>query len=96
METLFPLGQILATPAALAALTEAGSNPVIWILRHAAGDWGQLDQFDMTANAEALRWGSRILSAYVLSTGAKIWVITEAADDEGHRAATTILLPEEY
>jgi hypothetical protein len=95
METLFPLGQILATPGALAALAEAGSHPVLWILRHAAGDWGQLDAFDMRANAEALKCGSRILSAYTLPTGVKIWIITEATDDEGDREATTILLPEE-
>lgn len=36
METLFPLGQLLATPGALSALEEAKSNLVIWILRHAA------------------------------------------------------------
>jgi hypothetical protein len=96
METLFPLGQLLATPGALAAIAEANSNPAIWVLRHAAGDWGQLDAHDMRANAEALRYGSRILSAYVLPTGVKIWIITEAEDDEGNRAATTLLLPEEY
>jgi hypothetical protein len=96
METLFPLGQILATPGALAALAEARSNPVLWILRHAAGDWGQLDACDVKANAEALRHGSRILSSYVLPTGVKIWIITEAMDDEGNREATTILLPAEY
>jgi len=96
METLFPLGQILATPGALAAIAEAKSNPLIWIFRHAAGDWGQLDSHDMQANAAALRNGSRILSAYALPTGVKIWIITEAEDDEGHRVATTILLPEEY
>jgi len=27
--------------------------------------------------------------------GEKIWIITEAADESGHRAATTILLPSE-
>jgi hypothetical protein len=41
-ETLFPLGQLLATPGALAALAEANSNPLVWILRHSAGDWGSL------------------------------------------------------
>jgi hypothetical protein len=50
----------------------------------------------MQANAEALRCGSRILSAYVLLTGVKIWIITEGEDDEGNREATTILLPSEY
>lgn len=41
--------------------------------------------------------GSRILSAYRTWRGEKIWVITEARDEEeGHQAVTTILLPEEY
>lgn len=96
METLFQLGQILATPGALGAIAEAGSNPLMWILRHAAGDWGQLDKFDMTANAEALKCGSRILSAYVLPTGVKLYVITEAEDEEGNRECTTVLRADEY
>ena len=96
METLFPLGQLLATPGALAAIAEAKSNPLIWILRHAAGDWGQLDDHDMRANADALKCGSRILSTYTLPTRVKIWIITEAEDDSGNREATTILLPSEY
>ena len=96
MRTLFPLGQMLAAPGALAALAEANSNSMIYILRHAAGDWGQLDAHDMKANVDALNYGSRILSAYVLSTGVKIWIITEAIDDQGNREATTILLPSEY
>lgn len=29
-------------------------------------------------------------------TEVKIWIITEAADEGGERAATTALLPEEY
>jgi hypothetical protein len=32
-----------------------------------------------------------VLSSYPLSTGAKVWIITEA-----DRSATTLLLPEEY
>jgi hypothetical protein len=95
-ETLFPLGQILATPNAMAALAEANSNPIIWILKHAAGDWGELDPCEMKANADALKQGGRILSAYSLSTGVMICVITEATDDDGDRKTTMILLPEEY
>jgi hypothetical protein len=26
----------------------------------------------------------------------KLWIITEAVDDQGQRAATSIILPEEY
>jgi hypothetical protein len=40
--------------------------------------------------------GSRLLSAYRTALGEKLWIITEAVDDSGNRAATTILLPSEY
>ena len=40
--------------------------------------------------------GSRLLSAYRTLRNTRIWIITEAKDDDGKRAATTILLPEEY
>jgi len=69
MKTLFPLGRLLATPGALTAMSEANANPLLFLMRHSAGDLGELDTHDMKANAEALRLGSRILSAYVLSTG---------------------------
>ncbi len=65
--------------------------------RHICKDWGDLSDEDKRLNDEALHDGSRILSAYILEkTGAKIWLITEAAEDDGERAATTALLPEEY
>lgn len=36
------------------------------------------------------------MSAYTLTSGEKLWVITEAADDDGNRICTTLLLPDEY
>ena len=54
------------------------------------------DVCDEQANDDALIDGFRLLSAYRTSLGEKLWIITEAADDSGHRAATTILLPSEY
>ena len=93
---LFNLGQKLATHGALDALAEAGLPPTVLLRRHQTGDWGELDDHDKLANARALVDGSRILSAYHLKTGTRIWVITDAADDIGHRASTTVLLPSEY
>jgi len=87
------LGQIVATPGALAA---AATSPSTLLRRHASGDWGDLDAHDRAANDAALRDGSRLLSAYTVAEGIKVWIITEAADDDGHRAATTLLLPAEY
>jgi len=92
----FSLGQIVATPGALEALQKSGQSAIEFLERHARGDWGDVCDEDRQANAHALLDGSRILSAYRTSVGDKLWVITEAADDSGNRAATTILLPSEY
>ena len=92
----FPLGQIVATPGALEALEKAGESARKFLMRHAKGDWGEVCPEDWKANDDALNDGSRLLSAYTLKDGTKIWLITEAADDEGNRSATTALLPSEY
>ena len=91
METLFALGQLVATPGAIHAAHEAGDNLLLYICRHSAGDWGDLDAADMKANAEALKEDLRILSAYHLITGEKIYVITE-----WDRSYTTVMLAEDY
>jgi len=87
----FALGQTVATPGALATLTESGERPEPFLVRHERGDWGEVPSEDARANERALRDGTRILSAYRTSAGVKFWVITEA-----DRSATTLLLPEEY
>jgi len=92
----FELGRIVATPASLGVLEKSGQTPQEFLHRHVHGDWGNLSADDAEANEEALRDGSRILSAYIAGDGTKIWIITEAVNDQGHRASTTILLPEEY
>ena len=92
----FPLGQTLATPGALSALSESGQSPAEFLARHVQGDWGEVCDDDKGLNDQALMDGSRLLSAYQTNKGTKLWVITEAADDQGHRCATTVLLPSEY
>jgi hypothetical protein len=92
----FSLGRVVATPGSLDALATAGQTAEELLNRHHRGDWGDLDDSDAGQNDEALQDGSRLLSAYHLKTGAKIWIITEAADDHGNRSATTLLLPDEY
>ena len=68
----------------------------MFLNRHITGDWGDLDDEDKRLNDEALKDGSRLLSAYTLKSGARIWVITEAVSDDGKRASTCVLLPENY
>jgi hypothetical protein len=92
----FPLGQILATPGALNALGECHQNLLSFLARHSTGDWGVLSNEDRELNEIAIDDGSRILSAYRTNNGTKLWIITDATDENGKRSATTILLPEEY
>ena len=93
---LFNLGQVVATPEALAALDKSGQAPSDFLDRHVHGDWGDVCEEDAESNQESLKDGSRLLSSYLLKTGVKLWIITEAADDNGQRAAMTLLLPSEY
>ena len=92
----FELGHVVATPAALSALEASGQAPIEFLHRHVRGDWGDLSEGDRECNEEALSDGSRILSAYITGSGQKLWIITEAVNDRGRRASTTILLPDEY
>ena len=84
-----PLGQIVATPAALGALAQP--DIVQALRRHASGDWGEVDAHDQAANDEAMKDGTRLLSAYRSASGTPFWVITEA-----DRSVTTVLLPNDY
>jgi len=95
-QPLFSLGQVVATPGALQALEEAAQTPSEFLQRHVTGDWGCVDDEDKAANDLALKDGTRILSAYLLKSGTKIWNVTEALGDGGRRASTCVLLPEEY
>ena len=88
---LFNLGQVVATPGALAALEEAGQSPIEFLQRHQTGDWSEMVREDQEENQRAVEQGFRVFSSYKLSTGKKLWVITE-----WNRSVTTLLLPEEY
>ena len=90
-EARFPIGAVVATPGALDAFSRTGEVPIKFLRRHVAGDWGELDQADMAENDRSVEQGFRILSAYHLKDGTKIWVITEA-----DRSSTCDLMPEEY
>jgi len=88
---LFPAGQIVATPGALALLEQANRSPLEFLSRHLRGDWGDLRQDDKTENELSLKQGFRLLSSYRIGETETLWVITEA-----DRSVTTMLLPSEY
>ena len=92
---IFSLGRLLSTPGALSELERAGIPPALLLARHASGDWGDVDSTDWAANERAIRDGSRLLSVYFAGS-VKLYVITEATNDQNEREATTILLSSEY
>ena len=87
----FELGQIVATPGALAALHKAGQEPGEFLTRHVNREWGDLSDEDQKGNDYSLEHGFRLLSSYRTNAGDKVWIITES-----DRSVTTLLLPEEY
>jgi hypothetical protein len=94
---LFPLGRIMSTPAAMAALNleepgDTGAFAAKLLGRHVTGDWGDVEEEDVAVNNRAVTNASRIHSVYRLpSTQKDVWIMTE-----GDRSHTAILMPEEY
>ena len=88
---MFSLGMIVSTPGILSALERNSQTPAEFIGRHLLGDWGDLCAEDRRANDEAIACGHRLLSAYRLHDGTRLWIITES-----DRSVTTLLLPAEY
>lgn len=87
---LFDLGLVVATPGVLELLDRYAFNAATLLMRHQQGDWGNVPPDDAQLNQEAIRYGSRILSSYLVGDEV-VWIITEA-----DRSATTLLLPSEY
>ena len=96
---VFPTGQIVASKGVYEL---ACQNPEFaefvqkCLNRHVKGDWGAVDGEDKETNNQALKQGTRLLSAYNDDRFPKrgvatIWIITEA-----DRSSTTILFPDEY
>ncbi|NWB99479.1 hypothetical protein HX882_26660 [Pseudomonas gingeri] len=78
----------------VAELVQQGQlDTQLYLNRHLAGDWGELDEDDKQSNEEALHNGTRLLSAYDIDAGdnRRLYIITEA-----DRRVTTLLLPYEY
>jgi hypothetical protein len=89
---LFHLGELTATPQAVAAAHAAGIEVVAAVLRHLDGDWGDLDPATRDHNDHALATGGCLRSAYRLpGTDDALVVITNA-----ERSHTTAVLASQH
>jgi hypothetical protein len=94
LRPVFGLGQTYVTRTVHETVSAA--RIFLCLSRHKRGDWGDVCAEDWRWNDEALVDGSRLLSAYKLADGRKLWVITEAEDAAERRSHTTVLFPDEY
>lgn len=88
MDKKVELGQVVATPGALAAFPKEFLEASLG--RHARGDWGDICDEDWALNeADYVSGSGQLLSSYKREDR-KLWIITE-----WDRSVTTLLLPEE-
>jgi len=88
----FSPGRVVMTVGVDALIRQGQLNPIAYLHRHLAGDWGDLSESDKRQNDAAVRSGQdRILSCYQVTPDQQLWIITEE-----DRSVTTLLLPDEY
>jgi hypothetical protein len=91
---LFSLGNVVATPAALALIRKHGACIPQLLNRHQTGDWQELCKEDRDSNWRSAFGGERVLSDFNIGSAdnpIKIWIITE-----WDRSYTTVLTPACY
>ncbi len=77
---LFHLGELSATPEAIAAARAAGVQLVEAVLRHLGGDWGDVDDQTRAANHDAVTACGILRSIYSLTGTDDAVVVTTDAD----------------
>lgn len=89
----FATGQLAFTAGVQELVASGELNPLPYIRRHFAGDWGDVPPGDKRLNDQALSHGDRLFSSYDIDVRSetRLWIITEA-----DRSVTTLLLPSEY
>ena len=85
----FPLGELYVTAAVDKTLAPEDIQTAL--VRHARGDWGDLNTEDRDRNESALCEAGGFHSVYHDRNGVTFWIITEA-----DRSVTTVLLPDDY
>ena len=87
----FPSGRVIATPAALKIMSNDMELAAMLMVRHCAGDWGDIDNEDWSLNDRSVDRRGRLLSVYKLVGHGTVWLLTEA-----DRSYTTYLVPSDY
>ena len=97
MQQKFDLGNVVITrraALAMASFDNSAKKFAELLVRHATGDWGEIDESDKRMNDRAVTDGNMILTQYRIGDETILWIISDPADDTGRRV-TTVLLPDE-
>ena len=106
----FALGQVVATPGALALLQRTGRSAASLCARHMHGDWGDTCEDDAALNELALINGSKVFAWYRLVENIwlasipysqrknlpTIWIETSSVNEVGIREVTTIFCSDDW
>ena len=95
----FSMGQVVATASIQSLMTsDLSFHTFVYtsLMRHEAGDWGEISEEDHQSNELALVTDLRLFSVYHCTEshsihGDRIYIITEA-----DRSVTTVLWPRDY
>ena len=88
---LFPLGRRIVSKNALSVLSEAGTDPNRLFERHAAGDWGVIEDKSWYLNRMAVDGGyGSVASVYAVLGDVRVVVLTGP-----DRRNTLMALPDE-
>lgn len=82
------VGEIIITPAVGRLIVQGALDPVSYLRRHLAGDWGELTETDRRANENTFLEGGEIFSSYTTSPTRTLWIVSE-----WDFSVTTLLLP---
>ncbi|HCF0987683.1 TPA: plasmid related protein [Pseudomonas aeruginosa] len=82
------VGEIVVTPAVGRLIVQGALDPVPYLRRHLAGDWGELTETDRRDNENTLLEGGEIFSSYATSPTQTLWIVSE-----WDFSVTTLLLP---
>lgn len=81
-------GEIIITPTVARLMVQGSLDPVPYLRRHLAGDWGELIEADRRDNENALLNGGEIFSSYATSPTQTLWIVSE-----WDLSVTTLMLP---
>jgi hypothetical protein len=82
------VGEIVITAAVSRLIVQGALDPLPYLLRHLAGDWGELTDAERRANENALLEGGEVFSSYTVSPTQTLWIVSE-----WDFSVTTLLLP---